>query len=477
MDVFNIINAVSSKMANYFTNKEKSISISQKNFLEINNKIILWIKDSDIPISECINYISKTYNQKYLIYNISHSKLDTDLSQDKIIDFNLPKNPSFTLEFILSFCISAENWINAGNSNILIIYDDIDINEGKIFFILSALISFYHTKKTDSIFEPISIYADLTSKFGYIFKNINSNIDIFSNRRNNIRYLNYFSEIEKSPLISLKKIFLVNIMISGAPAIDNDENEENGHFITINKNSYYIPIIRIKSNNKYIYSSYNTKSSENNLTKMKFSEDNVIKFSINKYIFNDIEIEVLHKGTKCFKLLFTIQFNTFFMTNNYSIKFSRDQIDSINNDIRYPIDFFVDLHFDNEKEEKLSSYDEYTIYWKSLLSKFIIKSLKENKTINNNKINLKEENKNLNNEDDIDINININDEKKEKKENINNKDEEIIDIDLGNTNNTLYKVNNLLKQLGDKNYNNKLEDNDDNDDEDIEKYLESLENK
>ena len=106
---------------------------------------------------------------------------------------------------------------------------------------------------------------------------------------------------------------------------------------------------------------------------MRYSEDNVIKFEINKYIFNDISIEVLHKSEKCFKLLFIIQFNTFFINNIYSIKFSRDQIDSIHSDIRYPTDFFVDLHFDNEKEEKLSSFDEYTIYWKSLISEFISK--------------------------------------------------------------------------------------------------------
>ena len=110
---------------------------------------------------------------------------------------------------------------------------------------------------------------------------------------------------------------------------------------------------------------------------MKYSEDNVIKFEINKYIFNDILIEVLHKSEKCFKLLFIIQFNTFFTKNEYSIKFSRDQMDSINGDIRYPTDFFVDLHFDQEKKEILSPFDEYSIYWKSLLSEFISKSLKE----------------------------------------------------------------------------------------------------
>ena len=165
-------------------------------------------------------------------------------------------------------------------------------------------------------------------------------------------------------------------MISGAPAIDNDENEKNGPFVTINKNSFYIPVIRIKSTNKYIYSSYNPKSDDNKLIKMKYSEDNVIKFEINKYIFNDILIEVLHKSEKCFKLLF--------IKNEYSIKFSRDQIDSINDDIRYPTDFFVDLHFDNEKKEILSQFDEYSIYWKSLLSEFISKREKRDFPANKN---------------------------------------------------------------------------------------------
>ena len=208
---------------------------------------------------------------------------------------------------------------------------------------------------------------------------------------------------------------------------------------------------------------------------MKYSEDNVVKFEINKYIFNDVLIEVLHKSKKCFKLLFTIQFNTFFIKTTYSIKFSRDQIDSINDDIRYPTDFFVDLHFDNDKQEILSSFDEYSIYWKSLLSEFISKSLKEKKDNNNDKI------KEINNvvKNNINTNININAEIKDKN---NNTNEEDIN-EIGNTNNTLDKVNLLLKQLEGNNSlkndnNNKEEIEEDIDeDEDIQKYLKSLESK
>ena len=365
------------------------------------------------------------------------------------------------------------------------------MNEGKIFYLLSAIISYHNTRKNDSIYEPVAVYADLTTSFN---NNENfKNIDILSDSKNNIRYLNYFSAIQKSPLISLKKIFLTNIMISGAPAIDNIENNDSGPFVTINKNSFYIPIIRIKSNNKYIYSSYNKGSKENKLIKMYHSEDNVIKFCINKYIFNDVSVEVLHKGEKSFKLLFVIQFNSFFMTSNYSIKFSRDQIDSIHKDIRYPIDFFVDLFFDSEKEEKLSPFDDYTIIWKSLLSEFITKSFKENISNKDNqkeKINNEKNDKDINNtqnkeekkeikisndedNNDIDANLNIGNLNKEKN------DAKVDDIlEFGNTNNTLAQVNNLLKQIeGNHNINNKFEDDEKDDDEDIEQYLKSLENK
>ena len=465
MEVLSLINNFSNKMTHYFSNIENSITNQKHTFLDniipINNKLILWIKNESYTLSDYITYISTKYNSNFLIYNITQSKLDTDLSEEKIIDFNLPKNPSFSLEFIISFCISAENWLNADINNILIIYDDIKINEGKIFYLLSALISFHHTRKNDSIYEPVSVYADLTSNFENKWE-----LGIFSDIKNNIRYLNYFSSIIKSPLLELKKIFLKNIMISGAPAIDNEENENNGTYITINKNSFYIPVIRIKSNNKYIYSSYIQNSNENKLIKMRYSEDNVIKFEINKHIFNDVTIEVLHKSEKCYKLLFIIQFNTFFINNIYSMKFSRDQIDSIHTDIRYPNDFFVDLHFDNEKEEKLSAFDEYSIYWKSLISELISKSLKQ-KYNKNNKI------KN----DEINININISDKKEEK-----NKEEEIIET--GNINNTVDKVNRLLKQLEEKNISNNNNNKNKNvieedidEDEDIEKYLKSLENK
>ena len=503
MDVFNIFNKASEKINSYFSFIENKIKTPKKeiqdSLIRINSKIFIWIKDSNFKDDEFIKVIRANFKDNYMIYNLIPDKIETDTSPDKIIDFKLPNNPSFTLEFLLSFCISSKNWLNAIEENILVIHDDLSKNDGNIFYLISTIIIYNNkTKNRNEIRDPVDIYKNLLLEFEnhkYFQK-----LALNSNMINNIRYLNYFSSIQKSPLITLKKMLLKSITIMGAPAIDNDENKDNAHYITINKDSYFIPVIRIKSNGKYIYSSYNPKNKENNINKLEkifYSNDNGINFDINKICFNDVCIEVMHKGEKSFRLLFIIQFNTFFIDSNYSIKFSKSQIDSINQDIRYPNNFCLDLVFDVSKEEKLSPFDEYSIAWKTMLSEFIVKGLNKTKgQDNNNNINNQEENKETEikeNKDNIkedniniDIDINIKEEKVEKenenkddkkvikKEIKEEKDEDILNT-IGNSNNTLNQVNDLLKKIEGTNINEKEEENED--DEDIENYLKNLENK
>ena len=526
MDVFNIFNKASEKINSYFSFIENKINNQktsiQDSLIQINSKIFIWIKDSNFHNDDFIKVIHSNFRDNYMIYNLLPDKIDTNIFPDKIIDFKLPNNPSFSLEFLISFCISSKNWLNAMENNILVIHDDLTKNDGNIFYLISTIIIYNNkSKNKDEIKDPVDIYNNLLLEFQN-----NKNFQKYSinaNAINNIRYLNYFSSIQKSPLITLKKLFLNSVTIMGAPAIDNDENKDSTHYITINKNSYYIPVIRIKSNGKYIYSSYNPKNNKENINKLEkifYSNENGINFDVNQTCFNDVCIEVMHKGEKTFRLLFIIQFNTFFISNNFSIKFDKEHIDSINQDIRYPNNFCLELNFDGSKEEKLSPFDEYSITWKTMLSEFIVKGLSKNKENNNiinqekkaeNKIENKNENININNkeminenkkeeinkenkkendEENIVIDTEIKKDKEKKEENaegIVEKEEEIIkkeikedkDEDIlntiGNTNNTLNQVNDLLKKIEGNNDNEKEEENED--DEDIENYLKNLENK
>ena len=533
MDVFNIFNKASQKITDYFSFIEKKIKNPKKeiqdSLIQINSKIFIWIKDTNFKDDEFIQVIHKNFKDNYMIYNLIPDKIETDTSPDKIIDFKFPNNPSFSLESLISFCISSKNWLNANEENILVIHDDLTINDGNIFYLISTIITYNNNnnnKSKNEVEEPVDIYINLLAAFEN-HKHFQK-LPLTNNCKNNIRYLNYFTSIQKSPLITLKKMQLTNVIISGAPAIDNDENRTNGHYITINKNSYYIPVIRIKSNGKYIYSSYNPRDTggKNKFNKIFYSSENVVKFDINEMCFNDVCIEIMHKGEKSFKLLFTIQFNTFFINSNYSIKFSKEQIDSINQDIRYPNEFNIDLIFDSSKEEILSPFDDYSIVWKTMLSEFIVKGLaksKNNIKDKNEKIINKEKNNsdNINKKENISNNHKINDEKeknenkneskneniiikdmekeenkikdeeleggeknkekekneiKEDKEEKEDKDDEFLNT-IGNTNNTLNQVNDLLKQIEGDNGNNNDKDEQEEDDEDIENYLKNLENK
>ena len=529
MDVFNIFNKASQKITDYFSIIEKKIQNPQKeiqdSLIQINPKIFVWIKDTNFKDEDFIHVIHSNFKDNYMIYNLLEDKIETNTSPDKIVDFKLPNNPSFTLEFLISFCISSKNWLNANDDNILVIHDDITKNDGNIFYLISTIIAYNNnnnnSKNKNQIKEPVDIYVNLLAAFEnhkYFQK-----LPLNNNSKNNIRYLNYFSSIQKSPLITLKKMKLNSIIISGAPAIDNDENSSNTHYITINKDSFYIPVVRIKSNGKFIYSSYNPKNSEKNkLTKIFYSSENSIKFDINDICFNDVCIEVMHKGQKSFRLLFTLQFNTFFINSNYSIKFSKEQIDSINQDIRYPKEFNVDLVFDSSKEEKLSPFDDYSIVWKTMLSEFIVKGLsnsknsnKDNSKNNTDKKENKNENekKNINNKEDDKLSKEIDkiigkesenkndekegennkedevkkkeeDKKEENKDNEENENKEVKDDkdddilnSMGNTNNTLNQVSDLLKKIEGQTGDNNEKEQDEEEDEDIENYLKNLENK
>ena len=170
MDVFNIFNKASEKINSYFSFIENKIKTPKKeiqdSLIRINSKIFIWIKDSNFKDDEFIKVIRANFKDNYMIYNLIPDKIETDTSPDKIIDFKLPNNPSFTLEFLLSFCISSKNWLNAVEENILVIHDDLSKNDGNIFYLISTIIIYNNkTKNRNEIRDPVDIYKNLLLEF------------------------------------------------------------------------------------------------------------------------------------------------------------------------------------------------------------------------------------------------------------------------------------------------------------------------
>jgi hypothetical protein len=180
-------------------------------------------------------------------------------------------------------------------------------------------------------------------------------------------------------------------------------------------------------------------------------------------LFGETVVEVLHYSVKenKFKQLFVIQFHTFYVTET-GLRFTRDQIDGVCKDIRYPEEFFVDLIFDDSKAANVSIYEDEVAKWKNVISDFILKGYKINSNSNMNSIveeesvkdSQKLEEKILENKSDVTSKIELHGHEE----------------DLSSKPNTLNKAEEILQKFGSKHQ-------EDEDEEDIEDYLKGLENK
>lgn len=310
------------------------------------------------------------------------------------------------------------------------------------------------------------------------------NIELY---KNITRYINYFGNILVNPILDYKNIHLKTIIVNGAPAIDNESDEPDKKYIIINEKSYYKPVIRIISNGKVVYCSYikwgRFKIRNKPIERVFFSAENCVKFDINNIvifvlikIFGDTLIELLHQQGGKFKQLFVVQFHTFFINSNI-MRFTKDQIDGICKDIRYPHEFFLDLIFDEDQSSNISAYEEDISKWKNVLSDFLMKSFKA-KPIDNTPIsNNIEKEKKKDDEKKILEKLYTDSDNSSKEANLSNSDKSEKDDDLHLLkSNTIDKANDILEKFSKKGNTNEEEDDEDDDDEDLENYLKNLEN-
>jgi hypothetical protein len=183
-------------------------------------------------------------------------------------------------------------------------------------------------------------------------------------------------------------------------------------------------------------------------------------------LFGETVIEVLHHSLKenKFKQLFLIQFHTFYVTET-GIRFTRDQIDGVCKDIRYPDEFFVDLIFDDSKAAIVSVYEDEVAKWKNIISDFILKSYKSNSNPQCKSIS---ERQPVKDSHCIDEKLLENKPDEKSKTELHGHEEDLLSKP-----NTLNKAEEILQKFGSKH----MPDEEEEDEDDIEDYLKGLENK
>ena len=97
MNFFNIFNKASQTITDYFSFFEKKIQNPQKqiqdSLIQINQKIFIWIKDTNFKDDEFIHVIHTNFKDNYLIYN---------LLPDKVV-FCVPFVPATPIDVGLGF--------------------------------------------------------------------------------------------------------------------------------------------------------------------------------------------------------------------------------------------------------------------------------------------------------------------------------------------------------------------------------------
>lgn len=243
-----LFNKASKMLSDYFkhdTNLDKDNQVIniEDNIIYLSSQLILWKDDKNYDDESFNSIFNFRFNKKFMIYNLNQRKINFKKDHDKIIDFVTPDHPSFSLEFLLTFSISAKNWLSLDECNVLIIHDQ--LKSPRVISLICVILSYLNKNQV----QPMDIYANIITT-NKAFAEL-ANITLYKNVR---RYINYFSILQMNPLISYKQLYLKSIIINGAPAIQNKET--SNHFITINSKSYYKPVIRIISNDKVAYCSY-----------------------------------------------------------------------------------------------------------------------------------------------------------------------------------------------------------------------------
>lgn len=90
----------------------------------LNSKIICWSSLGNFTDDDFNQFFQESYGDKYLIYSLSKRDIQFDSNKDKIIEFSPLDMPMYTLEFVLTFMISANNWLKLDPRNVLVVHDN-----------------------------------------------------------------------------------------------------------------------------------------------------------------------------------------------------------------------------------------------------------------------------------------------------------------------------------------------------------------
>jgi hypothetical protein len=159
-------------MMNYFNKASKALSDFLKyeehevdsvvhniedSLIYLNSQLILWKEDINHEDESFNELFRHRFSNKFMVYNLNDRKIEFKTNQDKIVDFKAPDYPSYTLEFLLTFAISAKNWLAIDSYNILLVHDS--LKNPRVLSLLCTVLSYLNK----NLIHPMDLYANIIS--------------------------------------------------------------------------------------------------------------------------------------------------------------------------------------------------------------------------------------------------------------------------------------------------------------------------
>ncbi|OMJ76684.1 hypothetical protein SteCoe_23880 [Stentor coeruleus] len=254
------------------------------------------------------SYLSKHFNKKFMIWNLSEYPHPTSTFSSQTLDFIFVGYPNPPLSVIFSIFSSIQGWLKLDQDNVALIH--CQATKGRSFMIISSYLTW--TQEYSSVIQAFKKLCSITQQ----------NIILLPSQ---LRYMNYIQEILNSPP-QTKKITIHKIILDGIPII-----EQEGTAIR--------PYLQIFRNSELVYNSH----SKDFPPVSYYKSDISIAFDMDLEIEGDVFIRCRHLGKDSKPLtIFRVMFHTAFC-QDLVMRFHKSELDGACNDHRFPESFNLDV--------------------------------------------------------------------------------------------------------------------------------------
>ena len=237
-------------------------------------------------VAQFATSLNERFGEKYLVYNLSEKKYDSQPFQGNVVEYSFPGHSSPPLGLLFELCLSLESWLNADPQNVAVIH--CLTGKGRTAVLISCLLAWledHHVQEQEKRPELEPMPTPNTA-LGFVCKKLGSSVTRCTLPSQRL-YVSYFARILEGVRPRLEPIKLERIVVNaGKGKVNMPGMDPAGSR----------PYIQLFKNGKLLFSSIWEDSKREGGTR-SFTEEEVIEFPVDCKLDGDILLRFRHVDT------------------------------------------------------------------------------------------------------------------------------------------------------------------------------------